>query len=129
MSIFVHLPFQRPRLRRGGHCSPFAVAERRASETGKPVISNVSFRTISRQFDCSGVSERCKALALHATWLATFSLLSTLHALSNLTFHVARFLSDSLYASNTRYNGLHLFGGSYGHASHPDTACGHPACR
>jgi len=71
----------------------------------------------------------CKALALHATWLPTFNLLSTFQPLSNPTFHVARFLSDSLYASNTRYNDLHLFGGSYGHADHPDMAWGHPAPR
>jgi len=70
---------------------------------------------------------RCKALAVHATWLPTFNLISTFHPLSNLIFHAARFLSDSLYASNTRYNGLHLFCGNYGHADHPDTAWGHPA--
>jgi len=71
----------------------------------------------------------CKALAFDATWLPTFNLISTFHPLSNLTFHVARFLSDSLYASSTRYNGLHLFGGSYGHAGYPNTAWGHPARR
>jgi len=58
-----------------------------------------------------------------------FNLLSPFHSLSNVTFHVARFLSASLYASNTRYNGVHLFGGSYGHANHRDTAWSHPAPR
>jgi len=61
----------------------------------------------------AGTVAYCKAFAFHAMWLPTFNLLSTFHTLSNLTFHMAHFLSASLYASNTRYNGLHLFGGSY----------------
>jgi len=59
-----------------------------------------------------------RPLALYATWKRTFHILS----ISNLTFHVARFLRDSLYASNIRYNGLYLFSGSYGHADRPDLA-------
>jgi len=51
----------------------------------------------------------CNALTFHATWLPSFNLLFMFHPLSNITFHVARFLSDSLFASNTRYNGLHFF--------------------
>jgi len=66
-----------------------------------------------------------RPLAFHATWNPTF----TISSLTNVTFHVARFLRDSLYASNIRYNGLHLFSGSYGHADRPDPACGHPAPR
>ena len=59
-----------------------------------------------------------RPLAFHATWNLTF----TISSLSNVTFHVARFLRDSLYASNICYNGLHLFSGSYGHADRPDLA-------
>jgi len=66
-----------------------------------------------------------RPLAFHATWNPTFNISPTL----NITFHVARFLRDSLYASNIRYNGLHLFSGSYGHADRPDPARGHPAPR
>jgi len=58
-------------------------------------------------------------LDFHATWLPTFNLLSTFHPLSNLTFHVARFLSDSLCASNTRYNGLHLLSGAIQRVADP----------
>jgi len=59
-----------------------------------------------------------RPLAFHATWNPTFYI----SPISNITFHVARFLRDSLYASNIRYNGLHLFSGSYGHADRPDPA-------
>jgi len=59
-----------------------------------------------------------RPLAFHATWNPTF----TISSLSNVTFHVAHFLRDSLYASNICYNGLHLFSGSYGHADRPDLA-------
>jgi len=59
-----------------------------------------------------------RPLAFHATWNLTFNI----SPLSNITFHVARFLRDSLYASNIRYNRLHLFSGSYGHADRPDPA-------
>ena len=62
--------------------------------------------------------EAVRPLAFHATWNPTF----TISSLSNVTFHVARFLRDSLYASNICYNGLHLFSGSYGHADRPDLA-------
>jgi len=59
-----------------------------------------------------------RPLAFHATWNPTFNISPN----SNITFHVARFLRDSLYASNIRYNGLHLFSGSNGHADRPDPA-------
>ena len=59
-----------------------------------------------------------RPLAFHATWKPTFNISS----ISNITFHVARFLRDSLYASNIRYKGLHIFSGSYGHADRPDPA-------
>jgi len=59
-----------------------------------------------------------RPLAFHATWNPTFNISHN----SNITFHVARFLRDSLYASNIRYNGLHLFSESYGHADRPDPA-------
>jgi len=59
-----------------------------------------------------------RPLAFHATWNPTFYI----SPISNITLHVARFLRDSLYASNIRYNGLHLFSGSYGHADRPDPA-------
>ena len=62
------------------------------------------------------VGDAVRPLAFHATW----SLLSTCHP--NITFHVALLLRDSLYASNIRYNGLHLLSGSYGHADRPDPA-------
>jgi len=59
-----------------------------------------------------------RPLAFHVTWNPTFNI----SPISNITFHVARFLRDSLYASNICYNGLHLFSGSYGHADRPDPA-------
>jgi len=59
-----------------------------------------------------------RPLAFHATWTPTLNISS----LSSITFHVARFLRDSLYVSNIRYNGLHHFSGSYGHADRPDPA-------
>jgi len=59
-----------------------------------------------------------RPLAFHATWKPIFNISS----ISSITFHVARFLRDSLYTSNIRYNGLHLFSGSYGHADRPDPA-------
>jgi len=64
------------------------------------------------------------ALAFHATWLPTFNLPSTFHPLSNITFRVTRFLGDSLKACNTRYNGPHHFGGSYGHGDQPGSGWG-----
>ena len=59
-----------------------------------------------------------RPLAFHATWKSTFNISS----ISNITLHVAGFLRDSLYASNIRCNGVHLFSGSYGHADRPDPA-------
>jgi len=59
-----------------------------------------------------------RPLAFHATWKPTFNISS----ISNITLHVARFLRDSLYASKNRYNGLHPFSGSYGHADRPGPA-------
>jgi len=67
-------------------------------------------------FSCGALGVR--PLALHATWKPTFNI----SCISNITFHVARFRRDSLYASNIRYNGLHLLSGSYGHADRPDPA-------
>jgi len=63
-------------------------------------------------------SATVRPLAFHATWNPTFNI----SPMSSITFHVARFLRDSLYASNIRYNGLHLFRGSYLHADRPDPA-------
>ena len=75
--------------------------------------------TIPRNKKCLVRARRdVRPLAFHATWNPTFNI----SPISNITFHVARFLRDSLYASNIRYNGLHLFGGSYGHAGRPDPA-------
>jgi len=59
-----------------------------------------------------------RRLAFHTTRKPTLNISSV----SNITFHVACFLRDSLYASNIRYNGLHLFSGRYGHADRPDPA-------
>ena len=67
----------------------------------------------------AGTVAYCKAFAFHAMWLPTFNLLSTFHTLSNLTFHMAHFLSASLYASNTRYNGLHLLSGAIQRVADP----------
>jgi len=66
---------------------------------------------------CAG-TDSVKPLAFHATWKPTFNI----SPISNITFHVARFLRESLNASNNRYSRLHLFSGSYGHANRSDPA-------
>jgi len=87
-----------------------------AAAPDEPVsLSNLP-RTFQHLTESAALLPQCfttvRPLAFHATWKPTF----TISSLSKVTFHVARFLRDSLYASNICYSGLHLFSGSYGHA-------------
>ena len=88
------------------------------SEGRRPSRFNTPLLRETLRFALSAGGSGVKPLAFHATWNPTF----TISSLSNVTFHVARFFRDSLYASNICYNGLHLFSGSYGHADRPDLA-------